>query len=148
MPALIATRDMDAIPDAAGAYLLAVDLAAALALDFGGFAGQVLPPGRYVYCGSAYGPGGLRARIGRHLKRGKPLRWHVDRLTAAGHIAGIAAIPRARECDLAARVLAVPGAAVPAPRFGSSDCRRCPAHLIAVPSEVDVAVMAGAGRLA
>jgi Uri superfamily endonuclease len=147
MTAAIALPDIAAIPDAAGAYLLAVDLAAPLALDFGGFGGRVLPPGRYVYCGSAYGPGGLRARIGRHLKRGKPLRWHVDRLTAAGHVAGIAAIAHAHECDLVARVLAVPGATVPAPGFGSSDCRRCPAHLIAVPAECDVAVMAGAGRL-
>ena len=96
---------------------------------------RVLPAGCYAYCGSAYGPGGLQARIGRHLRADKALRWHVDRLTAAGRIVDFRAVPGGRECDLLDRLLEAPGASVPVPGFGSSDCRRCPAHLVALPED-------------
>lgn len=121
------------LPAVVGAYLLAIDLPAALPVRFGRRRRAVLLAGRYVYCGSAYGPGGLRARVGRHLRRDKPIRWHVDRLTAAGRIVEVLAVPDGDECDLFAAVSGCPGAAVPLPGFGSSDCRRCPAHLLRVP---------------
>ena len=38
--------------------------------------------GYYVYVGSALGSGGLAARVGRHCRREKRLRWHVDYLRA------------------------------------------------------------------
>jgi hypothetical protein len=38
-----------------------------------------------------------------------------------------------------ARVLRVPGAGVPLAGFGSSDCRRCPAHLAALPPGTSLA---------
>ncbi len=41
-----------------------------------------IEPGFYAYVGSACGPGGLRARILRHLKRSKKIRWHIDRITS------------------------------------------------------------------
>ena len=37
-----------------------------------------LTEGTHVYVGSARGPGGLRARISRHLRREKKERWHVN----------------------------------------------------------------------
>ena len=40
-----------------GAYLLSIELAAPLALGIPRFGAATLAPGRYVYCGSAYGPG-------------------------------------------------------------------------------------------
>jgi len=57
-----------------GAYILSIDLAVPLALDIPKFGAATLAPGRYAYCGSAYGPGGLRARIARHLRRDKSKR--------------------------------------------------------------------------
>ncbi len=57
-----------------GAYLLLIDLAAPLALAIPRLGVATLAPGRYVYGGSAYGPGGLRARIGRHLRADKTPR--------------------------------------------------------------------------
>ncbi len=116
-----------------GAYVLLIELTAPLALDIAGLPRAWLAPERYAYCGSAYGPGGLKARIGRHLRQGKAQRWHVDRLSAAGRVVDVRAVPGGRECDLLARVLDMPGASVPVPGFGSSDCRRCPAHLVALP---------------
>ena len=124
---------VESLPSAVGAYLLTIDLPAAVPLRFGRQPATVLPAGRYVYCGSAYGPGGLRARVGRHLRRDKPIRWHVDRLTAAGRVVEVLTVPDGDECDLFAAVSNVPNAAVPLPGFGSSDCRRCPAHLLRVP---------------
>ncbi|MFQ5776179.1 MAG: DUF123 domain-containing protein [Kiloniellaceae bacterium] len=132
------------MPEGAGAYILLVALDGPLALDAATLAAAVLGPGRYAYCGSAYGPGGLAARLGRHLHRDKAVRWHIDRLTTAGRVVAVLALPGGRECDLFARVLACPGASVPVPGFGSSDCRRCPAHLAAVPEDFDAMAIASA----
>lgn len=41
--------------------------------------------GTYVYVGSACGPGGLAARLSRHLcGRRRRLHWHIDKLIEAG----------------------------------------------------------------
>ncbi len=121
------------VPSGPGAYVLLIDLDAPLALEVARLPRAALPAGRYAYCGSAYGPGGLKARVGRHLHADKALRWHVDHLTRAGRVVEVQAVPGGRECDLLARVLEMAGASVPVPGFGSSDCRRCPAHLVALP---------------
>ncbi len=62
------------VPSGPGAYVLIIELPAPLALDIAGLPRARLAPGRYAYCGSAYGPGGLKARIGRHLRADKALR--------------------------------------------------------------------------
>ena len=107
----------------------------------------MLPPGLYLYAGSAWGPGGIRARVGRHLRHPKSRVWHIDRLTEAAPVDDVIAFPGARECAIVAAlpgarecaiVAALPGARVPVPRFGASDCRRCESHLLAVdPDHVD-----------
>ena len=86
----------------------------------------LLPAGRYIYCGSARGPGGLSARLRRHMLRSKSLHWHVDRLTTAGAVVGAWIAPGGDECALNAELSHLP---VPAPGFGSTDCRRCASHL-------------------
>ncbi len=126
-----------------GAYLLLIELAAPLALDIPSIGAAALAPGRYAYGGSAYGPGGLRARIGRHLRRDKAQRWHVDRLTAAGRVIGVRAHPGGRECALVRDLLELPGASVPVPGFGSSDCRSCPAHLVMLPAGFELGNLPG-----
>ncbi|MGE5504370.1 MAG: GIY-YIG nuclease family protein, partial [Actinomycetota bacterium] len=91
--------------------------------------------GRYLYCGSARGPGGLRARVGRHMRKGKVVRWHVDRLTEAGRVVGAWVFEGGDECGLVARLAHLP---VPIPGFGSSDCKVCPSHLLAWPEGIAV----------
>jgi Uri superfamily endonuclease len=39
-----------------------------------------LVPGYYIYVGSAFGSGGVRARISRHWRVDKPKHWHIDYL--------------------------------------------------------------------
>jgi Uri superfamily endonuclease len=119
-------HDVATLPAEPGAYVLLIRLELAAA---------GLPPGRYLYCGSARGPGGLRARLGRHLRRGKSIRWHVDRLTEAGEALGAWVFPGGDECALVAALGHLP---VPIRGFGSSDCRRCAAHLLAWPVGVAI----------
>lgn len=39
-----------------------------------------LEPGYYIYVGSAFGPGGVQARVLRHCRKAKPHHWHIDYL--------------------------------------------------------------------
>jgi Uri superfamily endonuclease len=85
-----------------------------------------LVPGRYIYAGSAYGPGGLKARLSRHMRRTKVERWHIDQLTKTG-VRGAWIFPGCNECDLVVMNSALP---VPIVGFGSTDCKRCRSHLL------------------
>nr|WP_242468704.1 GIY-YIG nuclease family protein [Rhodovibrio salinarum] len=117
---------MPAVP---GAYLLWLPLDRPVDLIAPKPGGRLMP-GVYLYFGSANGPGGLRARVARHLRAEKRPRWHVDQLTAvAGGAARALAWPGGSECAWREHVQAA-GATVPVPRFGASDCRSCPAHLL------------------
>jgi Uri superfamily endonuclease len=87
-------------------------------------------PGFYVYVGSALGPGGLAARIGRHARQEKTLRWHVDHLRAVTDLVEVWCSPgrQRQECSWAERLALMPGARTPMPGFGASDCG-CRSHL-------------------
>jgi len=122
------------LPRQAGAYVLLIDLGEPLSLDLPAFRGESLAPGLYGYCGSAFGPGGIRARVSRHLRSDKPMRWHVDHVTRAGRVVQAGIRIGGRECDLVGELLARGGRAV-LPGFGSSDCHGCPAHLLRMPDD-------------
>jgi len=126
-PGLVDTPE--ALPAVGGAYLLLLDLAAPLALP-PRFAGRVLEAGRYGYAGSAYGPGGIRGRCRRHLGRPAARRWHVDWLTGSADDLRVVGFPGGSECALIDRLARHGGVTFPVPGFGSTDCRRCPAHLV------------------
>ena len=74
----------DEAPSLPGVYAMAIEFADAVAVTLSGQPPITLPAGRYLYCGSAKGPGGLKARLSRHMRRGKSVRWHVDQLTEQG----------------------------------------------------------------
>lgn len=120
-------RDAQNLPALPGAYVLVLDLAEDVVLQLPRKPEAVLAPGRYLYFGSARGLGGIKARVARHMRREKPVRWHVDRLTTAGEVGG------GDECALVARFPDLP---VPMPGFGSSDCRTCASHLLALPDHL------------
>lgn len=117
---------------APGTYALGLRLPRPGALQIGALGFWQFPAGDYVYVGSAWGPGGLAARVGRHLRGdGKP-HWHIDTLRPHTSPITVWAAPQVRrECDWAAVLLKLPSASVIVPRFGASDCR-CAAHLIYV----------------
>ena len=128
-------RDPQILPASPGSYLLLARLAAPLPLS-GSLAGHELPRGWHVYAGSARGPGGLRARLGRHLRPEKRPRWHIDQLTMWANALFALPFPASEnapapaECALIARLVESGAFSPPVPGFGSSDCRACPAHLL------------------
>ena len=118
-----------------GAYRLTIRLSRPVRLRVGRLGRVMLPEGIYCYCGSARRH--LPARVARHLRSRKTKRWHVDYLlaSASARVTEVHAWADRDECSLADDLLAAGGR--PAVRgFGSSDCRRCPAHLIYVGTEV------------
>jgi Uri superfamily endonuclease len=106
-------------------YQLKIEIERPVTLRIGRLGEFLFPAGRYVYTGSARR--NLEARIARHLRQEKTLRWHIDWLLSADAVS-VAAVVRsgAEECVLnqkARGVVLVPG-------FGASDCRSgCGSHL-------------------
>jgi Uri superfamily endonuclease len=83
------------------------------------------PSGAYVYTGSA--SRGLEARIARHKRSAKTLRWHVDYLLAAP---GVRIREVVRSSTSECRLNQASKGRVIVPGFGASDCRTgCRAHL-------------------
>lgn len=135
------------LPNTPGSYALLFHLAAALCDIPVGRLGRVdLAPGLWIYCGSAHGPGGLGARLRRHLAKEKSQRWHIDALTCRASPVAVlleeeperAAPIQRLECTWIQHLLAQPGFRAPIPGFGSSDCSAgCPAHLVHHPDPLD-----------
>ncbi len=112
----------DRIPALPGAYLLLVELTEITFARWANRTSASLAPGRYIYAGSAYGSGGLKARVSRHVRRAKRRRWHIDQLTKDGNVLGAWIFPSGIECDLIDMNSALPA---PIAGFGSTDCTRC-----------------------
>lgn len=90
----------------------------------------VVEPGCYVYVGSALGPGGVRARIGHHARLATRPHWHIDYLRRAATLRHVwYAYEAVRREHAWADIFAhLPGASIPLPGFGASDCT-CLTHL-------------------
>jgi len=84
------------------------------------------PAGVWLYVGSAQK--NLQARLDRHGRADKKLRWHIDYLSAQATMLGAIMIPgdKQRECETAAQLGELH--ARPIRNFGASDCR-CGGHL-------------------
>lgn len=84
----------------------------------------------YAYAGSALGPGGIAARVGRHLRTGKKQHWHIDYLRERAEIVSVWELrsDAGGEC-LLANALATLNEADPVRGFGATDCR-CRSHLV------------------
>ncbi|MGD8369177.1 MAG: GIY-YIG nuclease family protein [Desulfobacterales bacterium] len=117
-----------------GSYAIVLRVNRSTVLPVGRLGRFRFPPGYYVYVGSAQGPGGIGARLGRHLRAGKPLRWHIDYLREKAAVHGVWAAtgPENREHGWAGILENADTASVPAAGFGASDCR-CTAHLFHFP---------------
>ncbi len=113
-----------------GAYLLAIELDIPVQTDLTRLGSPRLASGSYIYAGSAKGPGGLMARVSRHFRRDKTLRWHIDHLTTEADTVAALLIADGDECDLVQRLLASGRFETAIPSFGSSDCDTCEGHLL------------------
>ena len=127
------------LPAAPGTYLLVLTAFAETRLRVGSLGEMMVHPGFYLYVGSAFGPGGLRARVGRHIAGSGPLRWHIDYLRrGAQPVAAWCAPDQRCEHEWAQTLAAAVRVSVPLARFGASDCR-CPAHLFFLKRDLDSA---------
>ncbi len=93
-----------------------------------------LIPGFYVYVGSAFGPGGLAARIEHHRKLSYRPHWHIDYIRPFVRVCDVwfSYDPARREHTWAATINGLSDLSVPLRGFGSSDCG-CAAHLFYTP---------------
>jgi Uri superfamily endonuclease len=92
--------------------------------------------GCYVYIGSAFGPGGVRARCLRHWRGAERLHWHIDYLRQVCVMQEIWFTHDAqrREHQWAALMAATRGSRSPFSGFGASDCA-CETHLFHFPAQ-------------
>lgn len=106
-------------------YQLLIRVKETLHLQVGALGSHTFAEGWYLYTGSARR--NLAARVQRHLRRHKKLRWHIDYLLAHPRVEVVDVFTSARpECDWNQ---ASPGE-VAMPGFGASDCREgCGTHL-------------------
>ena len=109
-----------------GLYIAAFVLTRRSHLRIGALGSFTFRAGVYLYIGSAQR--NRMARIERHGRRRKPLRWHIDYLSAKARMLGVIIVPgsRRQECGLARKVAALHPRIVLG--FGSSDCG-CEGHL-------------------
>jgi Uri superfamily endonuclease len=116
--------------DQGGAYALALELPNPTMISAGAFGSHTLPAGAYIYGGSAMGPGGISARVRRHLRGTKRLHWHIDQLTTQPNIVAIGGFSDIGECEIVRRVVERLDAWQPVKGFGSSDCQCCESHFL------------------
>jgi Uri superfamily endonuclease len=117
--------------DLPGTYVLVIQMVRDTDLRVSRLGVVAFPRGYYCYVGSAMGPGGLRARLARHLRQQKKPHWHIDYLLRRAPLVETWSAPSAArlECAWVRALLQLPGATLPVRGFGSSDCH-CPAHLV------------------
>lgn len=83
--------------------------------------------GYYVYVGSA--KRNITARIDRHLRIDKKMRWHIDYLRPYLTVESVQSFPEEDgECKLYQHLKRTHHASTPVKGFGSSDCK-CDSHL-------------------
>jgi Uri superfamily endonuclease len=130
-------RKLDSTP---GTYALVLGLSEPAELQIGRLGRIRFDAPYYLYFGSAFGPGGLQARIKHHLKPVRRAHWHIDFLRQAVEVLDVwyTSDNTRLECSWANTALAnrdtsrVQG-------FGSSDCR-CQSHLLAAKSRPNLSV--------
>jgi Uri superfamily endonuclease len=121
---------LSAVERGPGTYALVLHAAEERSMEIGRLGRLDLRCGFYVYVGSAFGPGGLRARLRHHLRPATRPHWHVDYLRAETRLVEIwySRDEAVREHAWADAIRQMRSASTPLPGFGSSDCR-CPSHL-------------------
>ncbi len=106
-------------------YQLMIKLDTTVSIQIGKLGLFEFPRGYYMYTGSART--NMSARIARHLKKEKTLRWHIDYLTI--HPASEIIDVRRSDVEECALNQLIDGEII-APGFGASDCKaQCESHL-------------------
>ena len=112
-----------------GTYILVLYLPTSAWISVGRLGEREFCSGFYYYIGSAFGGGGLKARLNHHLNPVTRPHWHIDYLRTSAHVVGIwtSSHNDHLECSLSgfvgksSKYEQIKG-------FGASDCK-CTSHL-------------------
>ena len=133
---------------AQGTYTLAISIFKQLQVKIGRLGVGYFRNGHYTYTGSALGShsSSVRGRVARHLRRRKPLHWHIDYLLDSVNvrIAAVVAAPTERrfECPVNQSLRTWEKAEIPFKGFGASDCQEnCASHLLLFPFVTEDSVL-------
>ena len=120
---------MNNFESAPGTYLLLLECDLVKRLRIGSLGELVTSKGFYLYSGSAFGPGGIRARIAHHARIARRPHWHIDYLRAVSiPVAALCRYDERLEHQWAQALQGQESMAEPLQGFGSSDCG-CATHL-------------------
>ncbi|MDJ0757057.1 MAG: GIY-YIG nuclease family protein [Ardenticatenaceae bacterium] len=121
-----------------GTYALVLQCAVYKTVQIGRWKALEIRPGYYIYVGSAFGPGGVLARVSRHARKNKSNHWHIDYLREFVCLTSVwySHDPMRLEHEWA-QTLANTPEYMPVSGFGSSDCR-CEAHLFFLSNEPEL----------
>jgi len=114
------------LPEAKGTYILIASVSQMRHWGIGSLGKFDLIPGFYAYVGSAFGAGGLRARLGHHLAAAAEPHWHIDYLLQVANPVEVwyTTAGWKLEHHWAEFLEAAPRFRIPIPRFGASDYHR------------------------
>jgi len=118
------------LPNLPGTYILCLKLKCTTQIQIGKLGAFEFKKGFYFYVGSAFGPGGIRARCAHHIKISAKPRWHIDYLRKHCILEDIIYSDDQRhlEHQWASMTSSIESIETPVTGFGSSDCQ-CPSHL-------------------
>ena len=102
--------------------------------------------GYYIYVGSAFGPGGVQARVARHTREEKRRHWHIDYLREFVSLVGVWYTHDRRHLEHTwAQSLSSVNGITSIPKFGCSDCS-CHSHLFFASTRATLAALPGIGN--
>lgn len=121
---LLLLTHMKSLP---GSYALLFHCDDTVDIDVGALGQLNLQPGFYVYVGSAFGTGGVAARVTHHCQISQRPHWHLDYLRPHLRLLEIWCTYDTvrREHQWVGQLAGLRGARQPYPGFGASDCGCC-----------------------
>jgi Uri superfamily endonuclease len=122
-----------------GTYALVLKSSSDQRVEVGKLGRLAVQSGYYVYVGSAFGPGGLNARIRHHARITSRPHWHIDYLRSLLHLNEVwyTYDSKRQEHRWADLLRCLTGATIPIAGFGASDCS-CKSHLFAFTAQPSI----------
>lgn len=113
-----------------GTYALVLQSGCSQVINIGKLGNLEILQGYYMYIGSAFGPGGIRARISHHRRISPNPHWHIDYLRKDLKLleTWYTHDPEHREHQWSELINSFQELSLPHKKFGASDCA-CESHL-------------------